>query len=210
MPNWVYNELTLTSVSEEESRKIREELAGGEDGDVISFEKILPRPVDEDDWYNWNIANWGTKWDAVRSEIIKDEGGVLTYKFDTAWSPPVPVVKLLSLKYPSTPIKLVFEEEQGWGAVSTLLNGIINVEKEWDIPASHSELVERGGQCGCDDVHSWFKDCFYEQAKVILADHLDCDKVKMLDFIKVMSSNWEGDVQSLIEASKRIDKEIVK
>ncbi|MFM7088488.1 MAG: hypothetical protein ACKOW9_03075 [Candidatus Paceibacterota bacterium] len=208
MPNWVYNEITLTFSGEEDASNARKYLTGSEDGDVFSFEKILPRPEDESDWYNWNIANWGTKWDAARSEVIKDEAGVLVYRFDTAWSPPFPVIKALSAKYSTAPIKMVFEEEQGWGGVAEALDGEISIVKEWDIPETHAEVVNRGGECGCDDARSWYGDCFYEQAKKILGD--DSSKKKMLEFIKAMSSTWEGDVSSLIDASSRIDKEVVK
>jgi hypothetical protein len=44
-------------------------------------------------WYDWNCANWGTKWDAYDSEIISEhyDGDIaeLTVTFDTAWAPPV-------------------------------------------------------------------------------------------------------------------------
>ena len=44
------------------------------------------------DWYEWSIANWGTKWDAysIRVEETDDK---LIYQFDTAWSPPTPFIE---------------------------------------------------------------------------------------------------------------------
>ena len=48
-------------------------------------------------WYNWNTSHWGTKWDAREPDSdISDDGTVITYSFDTAWSPPVPVFLELS------------------------------------------------------------------------------------------------------------------
>lgn len=39
-------------------------------------------------WYDWQVANWGTKWDVGGADAeITD--GVLTLSFDSAWSPPV-------------------------------------------------------------------------------------------------------------------------
>lgn len=43
-------------------------------------------------WYDWCIDNWGTKWNA--SEIEGEEyGNTLTYRFDTAWDCPRPLVE---------------------------------------------------------------------------------------------------------------------
>jgi hypothetical protein len=43
-------------------------------------------------WYDWNVANWGTKWDVNNdgNTVSVDEGatGVEIY-FNTAWSPPL-------------------------------------------------------------------------------------------------------------------------
>lgn len=41
-------------------------------------------------WYDWNIANWGTKWDVGNSQGINtwDDHELVAY-FDSAWSPPV-------------------------------------------------------------------------------------------------------------------------
>ena len=59
-----------------------------------------------DNWYNWNISHWGTKWSA--SEVWHDRtddgstiAGQTNYGFDTAWSPAEPVVAALAEKFPT-------------------------------------------------------------------------------------------------------------
>jgi len=41
------------------------------------------------DWYNWCIANWGTKWDASSVDIKRIDDTTVELTFDTAWSPPI-------------------------------------------------------------------------------------------------------------------------
>lgn len=38
-------------------------------------------------WYDWRLANWGTKWD-IEAEIEEGDG-YITLHFDSAWSPPL-------------------------------------------------------------------------------------------------------------------------
>ena len=66
-------------------------------------EHYLPRPADKD-WYEWNIANWGTKWDigsdngevhGLNPTIVDNEA---TMSFDSAWSPPIGLYKELVLR----------------------------------------------------------------------------------------------------------------
>lgn len=44
------------------------------------------------DWYDWNVANWGTKWDVGaeggQPALVQDANS-LTLNFDSAWAPPV-------------------------------------------------------------------------------------------------------------------------
>jgi hypothetical protein len=40
-------------------------------------------------WYDWRLANWGTKWD-IEGIYLEDNGdGTISLSFDSAWSPPV-------------------------------------------------------------------------------------------------------------------------
>ena len=59
------------------------------------------------DWYDWSIANWGTKWNAVRTSI---DGAEVC--FDTAWSDVSRLIYKLSKKYPDNTFHYSFAEEQ--------------------------------------------------------------------------------------------------
>ena len=41
------------------------------------------------DWYDWNIAHWGTKWDFALENIDRPDPNTVTAAFDSAWSPPI-------------------------------------------------------------------------------------------------------------------------
>lgn len=59
-------------------------------------EKLNIRYFGRKNWYEWCIAEWGTKWDIGRAtlddplvEIDDNEWPTLTLSFESAWSPPV-------------------------------------------------------------------------------------------------------------------------
>lgn len=47
------------------------------------------------DWYDWCIANWGTKWNAY--DFYRYD---FDFEFNTAWSAPHPVIEKLAKKFP--------------------------------------------------------------------------------------------------------------
>lgn len=54
-----------------------------------------------DNWYNWAIQNWGTKWGAYDVEL-RDLGTRLQYTYHTAWSPlNEHCCRFISEKFPS-------------------------------------------------------------------------------------------------------------
>jgi hypothetical protein len=63
-------------------------------------------------WYEWACANWGTKWDVYDVELTGDcsESGSLNYSFQTAWSPPIPVIQAMSKRFPSLRFALDYFE----------------------------------------------------------------------------------------------------
>jgi hypothetical protein len=51
-------------------------------------------------WYEWSIENWGCKWNSYDFVLVTDEPGELVFRFDTAWSTPVPVLETLAAMHP--------------------------------------------------------------------------------------------------------------
>jgi hypothetical protein len=39
-------------------------------------------------WYDFNIANWGTKWDVSSDNVAIEDANTVTASFDSAWAPP--------------------------------------------------------------------------------------------------------------------------
>lgn len=82
------------------------------------------------DWYSWNCDFWGTKWNAMDTDV-KREDGLCFVQFDTAWSPPTAWIdKLASL---GQPFILHWEEEQGYGGYEGY-NGATAINGSFDIP----------------------------------------------------------------------------
>lgn len=96
-----------------------------------------------DHWYDWNVRNWGTKWDVAVSsletnpdtymeETVNGENHVVYYNFETAWSRPMTALLNLSEQYPDLLFTLSYEEETGWGGECELLRGKVISESEYD------------------------------------------------------------------------------
>lgn len=78
-------------------------------------------------WYEWALANWGTKWNAYDIDVYYDRNEIF---FNTAWSHPTPVIEALSRKYPSAVFKVQFADENiGYNAGSYIIcNGQYLIE----------------------------------------------------------------------------------
>ncbi len=117
----------------------------------------------------------------------------------TAWSAPMNIILALSKMYPSSTITHTYEEEQGWGGKEVYRNGLVDVIKTWDIPSTHKEIKERGGDCYCNDEELYFHDCFSERAK---ADQsLSSNEIKVA---AVLGNQWSGSYEELIVAAKKL------
>lgn len=88
MPNWCSNTLTLSHGDPAEITRAADAFRRGD-----LFNEFVPLPKDqEENWYDWHISNWGTKWDVGGDGYdvdISDDGRVMTVNFDSAWSPPI-------------------------------------------------------------------------------------------------------------------------
>lgn len=97
MPNWCNNYATITGPKDQIDELIVECKKSDEPNESYEIlNKLRPRPVNEEEnWYDWNISNWGTKWDINLAgyEVVNEN--TITLSFDTAWSPPIALYEFL-------------------------------------------------------------------------------------------------------------------
>lgn len=86
MPNWCQNKVELFH---EDSNMIKRAIAAYHDDKL--FNEFVPRPESEDDnWYDWNLSNWGTKWDMSGCDYIESSNdNSIEMEFSTAWGAPL-------------------------------------------------------------------------------------------------------------------------
>jgi hypothetical protein len=93
MPNWCDNLVTLRHSDKTKIDALEQELSK-EDSRV--FNLLRPIPADqEENWYDWNVSNWGTKWDANVNDWGRDDDNEIWISFDSAWSPPTTLYEFL-------------------------------------------------------------------------------------------------------------------
>ena len=76
--------------------------------DVCPIHKVGQISSHPDWWYNWNVKNWGTKWNCGEVWHDRDDDkpveGKTSYNFETAWSPAERVIHALSGLFPTLSI----------------------------------------------------------------------------------------------------------
>ena len=105
MPNWCNNTITLTGPKEKitaiyakakkddallQQLKPMPEALDGTTSPAPKEGKVQPLVDGFDNWYDWRVQNWGTKWDVDMEGLeLSDDGSTITGWFDSAWSPPI-------------------------------------------------------------------------------------------------------------------------
>lgn len=134
MPNWCHNSLMISG-NPNDVEKFLLENQGEDDGkwEPLLFSKSVPEPDfgdDSDEWYNWRVENWGTKWDpvfqdsSVKSQDLGETVRNTTYNFDTAWGPADVWLSKVAKKYPELRFCMTYGEPgQDFGGILIYLNG---------------------------------------------------------------------------------------
>lgn len=100
MPNWCYNRVTVEGPAPDlaafQSAIVKA------DGKASVLSNLVPRPDDiGDNWYEWSLNNWGTKWEDDMDISSITEPWRLILSGDTAWAPPIPGYVMASEKFPT-------------------------------------------------------------------------------------------------------------
>ena len=141
MPNWCRNRVTVYGNEEEVSKvadifeskdtvfgKIipspdcktipnekgelpKEKLHKNDKGEVVVATMEFPDGTNDSRWYDWNVANWDTKWDIAGSvEIDEQDSEIIEINFNTAWSPPEAICSKLREMFPDLSFSWFYDE----------------------------------------------------------------------------------------------------
>jgi len=80
-------------------------------GEGENKEKDKDKLVDGLNGYDWCLKYYGTKWGICEPNLNSDDNDdELVYLFETAWSPPLPIIKKMGEMFKSLNFSLEFEE----------------------------------------------------------------------------------------------------
>ena len=117
MPNWCNNTISLSGPKDKV--KAIFDKAKAEDALLQQLDPMpkelegTTSPSDGDNWYDWRINNWQTKWDVdVENLEFKEDGdtGIIEGWFDSAWSPPTGAYDTFLAKNEDCSIKSYYYE----------------------------------------------------------------------------------------------------
>lgn len=129
MPNYVYNSIAIRKNNEEKAIALLEK---GICQTLLPMPQHLSNttyPADEENWYEWAIENWGTKWGDIDLEY-NSEHRVL--RFTTAWSALGDKFVGRLLNYFGGNMIYWWEEEQGFGCEKEWKDFHVSSIKEWE------------------------------------------------------------------------------
>lgn len=196
MPNWCSNELRIKGNPKELTKLIKKVQITKSEATDIHFEslfschRIIPRPLDkEDDWYNWNVSNWGSKWDLNDVSFNGDvESKEVAYYFESAWSPVVPVVETLAKEFKKLSFTYTFYETGSdyWGEIEYKKGETVS-EEGGDVSSAGCERLEylMGEHHNCQE-------CWNEIECQGEATHQLCTECEEL-IEEADKSLWEGE-----------------
>ena len=116
MPNWCDNQITITGPNSviDKIEKILKADDTHENPGLLNFFKPMPKELEGttspsssakkpqpmvegfDNWYDWRVENWGTKWElcefyGVDRQHLNDslDESIISFGFSSAWAPPI-------------------------------------------------------------------------------------------------------------------------
>lgn len=136
MPNWCSNNLQITG-TKEEIADIAAKLEACKGQDFFDlFTQNAHEASADDDWYAYNLANYGCKWNCNANDwdVESGDGTTISISFDSPWCPPDKIFEQLSQEYESV---LAYYYEPGMAFCGRFEDGFDN---QYEIPGSSEEV----------------------------------------------------------------------
>jgi hypothetical protein len=136
--------------------------------------QILHQQATGQGWYEWNCRNWGTKWEIANRAILEYEMPIpitdfddsdeptemlleITYRLETAWSPPAEALAKLAEQYPDVTISLTSIDESDCFAMEAQWFRVPVSPYEWsqqiyeaDLEITHKLGMDLRGYCNLE------------------------------------------------------------
>ena len=134
MPNWCNNNISIVGPK----AKVDKLINGARKGEFVNTLRPMPKQLDDttspsssadkpqpivegfDNWYDWRVENWGTKWDvdiyegsiSEQEELFgkDDSDKKVDFGFDSAWAPPIVALAEYLDNNSDVSIRLVYYE----------------------------------------------------------------------------------------------------
>jgi hypothetical protein len=140
---------------------------------------VINSLASDNDWYSWNVRNWGTKWDIEPDfDEIQDNGdsAYMNWNFQTAWSPALEAYSEMARKFPTMKFDFSYSElGMDYAGFISFENGKTVAEGHIDSPTHEQYLNELGygycERCGtdaqecslCNECYEYKEDCECEK-----------------------------------------------
>lgn len=152
MPNHVYHSMEITGETEALQNFVDKHF----NDEHFDLNTILPMPEElegtkspsdepnpeliakygADNWYDWKIKNWSTKWNTYDNTMDFSDKEIICAIFQTAWNTPENIFKKLAELYPELTFCLEIVEEGGYfgGTVDIVQGEVITdlTEALWE------------------------------------------------------------------------------
>ena len=153
MPNWCNNSITIKGPKAKIEALYQEVKGKGKMLDILrpmpqslrettsptpekgSANYKGPQPIVDgyDNWYDWAVNNWGTKWDVdtdhleINHHVAGSDEAEINGWFDSAWAPPLTALDYYIEKNPDVSIRCMYYEV----AVTSWANGRMEQMTAW-------------------------------------------------------------------------------
>ncbi len=136
MPNWCSNSLQITGTKKEIAELFEKlEACKGQNFFDLFVQNAHEASAD-DDWYAYNLENYGCKWNCNANDwdVESGDGTTITISFDSPWGPPDKLFEQLSQDYQSV---LAYYYEPGMAFCGLFEDGFDN---QYEIPGTAEEI----------------------------------------------------------------------
>lgn len=203
MPNWCNNSVSITETKEGGLLRFvnayftNDTITKLDSSQEILFRETIKKKglmssllpcLDEEGWHDFNVANWGTKWD-VRDCYVSFYGCEIYLDYDTAWSPNLEFWQMITEEFdievsmtsnePGYGIHCNYFISEGSYSESELSYYVIDEEKEYIY-----EGKKLKSEYSCSIYEGDYATFIDKNNNEVIVEFEELDKIKGIEFVE--------------------------